>query len=270
MTIFARPMVRPVVLLYHRVCADQDWRPNEFLVAASVFREQMRFLATGPWRTARLSDVLAGRVPSAGPRPPVVLTFDDGYADVRTHALPILRELGLPAAVFPVLDPALGPGTWGTSPALRAPLLSHADLRVLETEGIEFGSHTLTHPHLTACDDAALERELAGSLERLASLVARPLPVVAYPFGDVDDRVKRAARRAGYSSGLAVASGPLALHADSFEIRRQIVGNSASEAYLAVRLSGAEKVYAWSKWKLKEGFGSLRRRRPEGPAAGSA
>jgi peptidoglycan/xylan/chitin deacetylase (PgdA/CDA1 family) len=232
-------------------------------VAASVFREQMRRLASGAHATARLSDVLAGRGGSDPARPPVVLTFDDGYAEVREHAVPVLRELGLPAAVFPVLDPGLAPEAWGSAPALRAPLLAPADLRALEADGLEVGSHTLTHPRLTACDDVRLERELRGSRERLAALVDHPLPVIAYPFGDVDERVKRAARRAGYVAGLAVASGPLGLHADLFEIRRQVMGNSASEAYLAMKLSGAEKLYAWSKWKLKAGLGSFRRRRPD-------
>lgn len=257
-------MVRPVVLLYHRVCADGDWRPSQFVVAASVFRAQMEFLARGPHQACRLSDVLAGRGPARASATPVVITFDDGYADFRTHAAPILRALGLPAAVFPVLGSGHGSASWSASPALHAPLLTAAELRALEGDGIEFGSHTLTHPRLTACGDRELERELAGSREALSAAVARPLPAIAYPFGAVDERVKRAARRAGYTAGLAVATGPLAVHADLLEIRRQCVVNSAREGYLRLKLSGAEKLLAWSKWKLSAGLRALAERRSAG------
>lgn len=256
-------MVRPVVLLYHRVCADEDWRPSEFVVAASVFRAQMEFLARGPHQACRLSDVLAGRT-GAGATTPVVITFDDGFADFRTHAAPILRALGLPAAVFPVLGAEHGMASWGASPALRAPLLTPADLRALEGDGFEFGSHTLTHPRLTACGDRELERELLGSRDALGAAVARPLPAIAYPFGAVDARVKGAARRAGYTAGLAVATGPLALDADPLEIRRQCVVNSANEGYLRVVLSGAVRLLAWSKWKLSAGLRSLAEHRSAG------
>jgi peptidoglycan/xylan/chitin deacetylase (PgdA/CDA1 family) len=258
-------MVHPVIILYHRICADEDWRPSEFVVPASVFRAQMEYLARGPHQVCRLSDVLAGR----GPRPPatpVVITFDDGYVDFRTHAAPILRALGLPAAVFPVLGPAHSGASWGAAPALCAPLLGAADLRPLEGDGFEFGSHTLTHPRLPACDDARLDRELAGSREVLAAAVARPLDAIAYPYGAVDERVKRAARRAGYTAGFAVATGPLALRADPLEIRRQSMTSSGSAAYLRVKLSGAEKLLSWAKWRLSAGLRAVGERQGAGPA----
>jgi peptidoglycan/xylan/chitin deacetylase (PgdA/CDA1 family) len=258
-------MVRPVVLLYHRICADQDWRASEFVVPLSIFRAQMEFLARGPHRVCRLSEILAGRGPSA-PVTPVVITFDDGYADFRTHAAPVLGALGLAAAVFPVLGPTPGSASWGAPPALHAPLLRLGDLRALEEDGFEFGSHTLTHPPLTSCREPELDRELRGSREALAAAVARPLDAVAYPFGAVDGRVKRAARRAGYTAGLAVGTGPLALHADPLEIRRQSMTSSASEAYLRMKLSGADKVLSWAKWRLSAGFRAVGERRSAGPA----
>src|SRR5512133_4328046 len=98
-------MVSPVVLMYHRVCRDEAWTPAEFVVAASTFRRQMRHLARRGYYTPRVSDVLrdGGRAPCVCGTP-VVITFDDGYVDVLENAVPVLRELGFTAAVFPVLD----------------------------------------------------------------------------------------------------------------------------------------------------------------------
>jgi peptidoglycan/xylan/chitin deacetylase (PgdA/CDA1 family) len=265
-------MVSPLVLMYHRVCADAEWRPSEFVVTASTFRAQMRYLADHGYYTPRLSDVLrAGGKALRARRTPVILTFDDGYRDNLEHAVPVLRELGLTAALFPVLDLSRRFNCWDDAPALRAPLLGEEEIRAVEDAGLEIGSHTMTHPWLTRSSPAALADELARSRDVLASIAARPLPVVAYPYGDVDARVKAAVRDAGYSAALAVNSGPLELGADLFEIRRQRVGNGASEAYLRLLLSGAEKLYAWSKWKVRSRLASARRpgreRRAAGPRA---
>jgi peptidoglycan/xylan/chitin deacetylase (PgdA/CDA1 family) len=256
----AIPDTSPVVLMYHRVCADGEWRGSEFVVTASVFRNQMTWLAEHGYWTPRLSEVLraGGRAPCLTGRP-VVLTFDDGYADNLVHALPVLRELGFTAAFFPVLDLQRRVNHWDTEPELRAPLLSVADMRALEGAGMALGSHTMTHPRLTRASPAELADELARSREVLASFAADPLPVLAYPYGDVDARVKEAARAAGYEAALAVNSGPLEMGADPFEIRRQRVGNSSREAYLRLMLSGAEKLYAWSKWKVAMRLAAMRR-----------
>ncbi len=252
--------VNPVVLMYHRVCADDEWRPSDFVVAASTFREQMTYLAEHGFWTPRLSDVLAGGgCAPRRPGRPVVLTFDDGYADNLANALPVLRELGFTAAFFPVLDPRRRVNDWDEAPEMRAALLTADGMRALEDAGMQLGSHTLTHCRLTSSTDAELAEELAESREILASVASRPLPVVAYPYGDVDERVKQAARAAGYEAALAVNSGPLDLRADPFEIRRQRVGNSSRPAYLRFVLSGTEKLYAWSKWRVTAGLASVRR-----------
>lgn len=259
--------VTPPILLYHRVCPDEAWRPSEYAVTRSVFREQMWSLARAGHYTPRLSEVLAGEghVPRSG-RAPVVITFDDGFAELLQTALPVLEEVGFTAAVFPVLNLALRANVWDADPALRgAPLLTPAELRAMEAAGIELGSHTVTHPHLTRLGDAALADELERSRDVLGALVSRPLPVLAYPFGDVDERVKRAARASGYAAALAVNTGPLDVGADRYEIRRLCVGNSAGGLYLTLKVSGAERLYRWLRWRAKASLRATARWRHETP-----
>jgi hypothetical protein len=73
----------------------------------------------------------------------------------------------------------------------------------------------------------------------------------------VDERVKRAVRAAGFEAALAVNSGPLDWRGDAWEVRRQRVGNGTGDAYLRLLVSGAEKLYAWSKWKVRRGLASM-------------
>lgn len=260
----------PTILMYHRVCPDDEWRPSGYAVAASVFREQLRYLSRARYYTPRLSEVLwRGGADRTDGRRPIVLTFDDGYADTFEVAFPILREFGFTAAVFPVLDLDRRFSAWGAQPIMRAPLMTPGSMREMEAAGFEFGSHTMTHPRLTGVGEVELADELSRSREVLASLVARPLPVLAYPFGDVGAREKRAVQRSGYSAALATYSGPLEIRSDPFEIRRVCITNSASDAYMRFKTSGAAKVYEWAKWKAREGLRSTRSWAPSRQASGA-
>jgi peptidoglycan/xylan/chitin deacetylase (PgdA/CDA1 family) len=247
----------PPILLYHRVCPDDEWCPNEFTVAARVFREQIGYLARNDYYTPRSSEVLGwnGHPPPRTARTPVLLTFDDGYADTFHTALPVLEEFGFTAIVFPVLDLHRRSTWWGDMAAISAPLLTPRDMRSMECAGIEFGSHSVNHPWLTRLPEAELLDELTRSREVLASIVEHPLPLLAYPYGDVNPRVKRAVERAGYTAALAVNSGPLSIDDDRFEIRRLPVANRSGNAYMKFKLSGADKLYRWFKWKMRQRLG---------------
>jgi peptidoglycan/xylan/chitin deacetylase (PgdA/CDA1 family) len=122
----------------------------------------------------------------------------------------------------------------------------------MESAGIEFGSHSVNHPWLTRLPESELLDELTRSREVLASIVEHPLPVLAYPYGDVNPRVKQAVESAGYTAALAVNSGPLAIEEDPFEIRRLPVTNHWSNAYMKFKLSGADKLYRWLKWNMRQ------------------
>ncbi len=80
------------------------------------------------------------------------------------------------------------------------------ELRDLAAKGVEIGSHTHSHPHLTELSDAELKRELVDSRKRIEDELGRPCAYLAYPFGEHNARVRAAARSAGYSAAFAQAS----------------------------------------------------------------
>jgi peptidoglycan/xylan/chitin deacetylase (PgdA/CDA1 family) len=81
------------------------------------------------------------------------------------------------------------------------PGLQEPELARLSAAGFELGFHTLRHEHLSLLG----ERELVGALvdgrERIERIAGRRLATIAYPFGDVDERVARAAEAVGYRFG---------------------------------------------------------------------
>ena len=114
-------------------------------------------------------------------------------------------------------------------------------IREMSAAGIEFGSHTVSHPILSRLDDGELQQELAQSKRRLEQELNKPAPVLAYPVGgpeEFNDKVVRAAIAVGYRLGVSYMPGVNRLGAmDRFRVRRQHVERYISNAYFAGLLS---------------------------------
>ncbi|MCH8168364.1 MAG: polysaccharide deacetylase family protein [Proteobacteria bacterium] len=83
-------------------------------------------------------------------------------------------------------------------------MMDWGDLRRIAGEGIEIGSHTVTHPLLASvADEAGIADEMAGSFRRVEAEMGTAPRAIAYPNGSHDARVRRAAAKAGYQLGLA-------------------------------------------------------------------
>ncbi|MES1925760.1 hypothetical protein T31B1_10553 [Salinisphaera sp. T31B1] len=85
------------------------------------------------------------------------------------------------------------------TPTLTADYLDREQLhRLARHDLVTIGAHTCTHPDLRYCSDDELDEELSGARRTLESWLGQPVDTLAYPFGDTDQRVRRAAARAGY------------------------------------------------------------------------
>lgn len=209
-------MADVLVLCYHAVSSGWD---HPMAVTPLQLHAQVTSLQQRGYRFETFTQaVLApgeGRV--------AVVTFDDGFRGVRTTALPLLQEIGVPATLFvpTAYVGSAGPMSWPGFRDLEGRRVSDAltpmsgeEVRTLVAAGWEIGSHTTTHPWLTRLDDTALEDELAGSRAHCERELGLPCTSIAYPFGDVDERVALAAQAAGYAAGAtlhraAVRPGPL-------------------------------------------------------------
>jgi peptidoglycan/xylan/chitin deacetylase (PgdA/CDA1 family) len=194
-----------VVLCYH--ATTPAW-PSELSVPPERLARQVRSLLARRYKPVRFADLLAPQAP----RRRMAVTFDDAYRSTYELAWPALRELGVPATVYAPTNyvgqdaPMSWPGIEDDAAGPHADELrcmTWDQLGELQEDGWEIGSHTCSHPHLTACDDASLEQELVVSRERIAERLGA-CTTIAYPYGDVDGRVMSAARRAGYELAAAL------------------------------------------------------------------
>jgi len=223
----------PLVLCYHAVVAGE---PQRLAVRREQFEAQLTSLLRRGYRPVTAADAVErrGRL--------LHVTFDDAYRSV-VDTLPLLHELGVPATVFactgyardgrpfdvPELreDAAADPAAFAT--------MDWQALRAAASADVEIGSHTVTHPHLPQLSDAELDRELRDSKAELEDELGRPCRHLAYPYGDEDDRVRSAARRAGYEGAFAVDPGRG--RSDRFAVPRHAVYRHDTSAGFRLRTS---------------------------------
>jgi peptidoglycan/xylan/chitin deacetylase (PgdA/CDA1 family) len=148
-------------------------------------------------------------------------TFDDGFRSA-AGVFPELQQLGVSIELFVSTGYARGgaafliPELAADDPAQLA-TMTWDELRGHADRGVEIGSHTVSHPHLPTLSGAELRRELRDSKEEIEAELGRPCPDLAYPYGEHDQRVRAAARVAGYEHAYALQDVP---RNDCFALRR--------------------------------------------------
>jgi peptidoglycan/xylan/chitin deacetylase (PgdA/CDA1 family) len=189
------------ILMYHSVADNPSdphaLHPDRFEAQMAKLVAQNRSLVDLPQAVGHLSKWTF--------RSDLALTFDDGYQDFLLNAAPVLKRYQLPATVF-VPTGLLGEtAVWDSYDKTKA-LLDWDELAEVQRLGFGVASHTISHPRLTECDETRLEYELRGSLDQLKERLPEVVPLLSYPGGFFGLREMRAARAAGYSGAVGVAS----------------------------------------------------------------
>ncbi|MCH0558399.1 polysaccharide deacetylase family protein [Streptomyces sp. MUM 16J] len=201
-----RPGPVPWIAMYHSVgdCSDDPYR---ITVTPGRLDRQLRWLRRRGLRGVSVAELLAARTKGEG-RDLVGLTFDDGYADFLTNALPVLARWRCTATLF-VLPGRLGSSNVWDPLGPRKPLLTADGIRDAAEAGVEIGSHGLTHVDLTQADDTLLYAEVEESRAVLEELTGAPVTGFCYPYGTVDQRAVDTVREAGYDYACAIDPGVL-------------------------------------------------------------
>lgn len=183
-----------LILTYHSI----DDSGSVISTAPEVFRRQMRQIHESSFAVISLAELVeATRECRPLPQRSLIITFDDGYRNVYSAALPVLRQYGFTATVFLVTDYCGRNNDWpGQGREIRPmPLLSWAEAAEMRQAGLEFGSHTATHPDLTRVSDEQAAEELKRSKTAIELHLGAEPVTIAYPYGKYDARVKALAQR---------------------------------------------------------------------------
>lgn len=226
------------VLCYHAV--DPDWT-SSLSVSPAQFRRQIDWLIRH--RRVVPLDEAVYRLRDGGTVADqrCALTFDDGFASVAAHALPVLARWKVPATVFVVSKTLLddpGEVDWvldsdlaGYSPRP----LCRDEVAELAAAGVDIQAHSHTHRTLTELSDAECEQDLRDCRQLLEEVVRRKVTMLAYPGGRHDERVRGCARRAGFAVAFGDA-GPR-LRSDPYAVERSSVYGQDSFAVFRAKMS---------------------------------
>ncbi|MEV0092641.1 polysaccharide deacetylase family protein [Streptomyces sp. NPDC050738] len=192
--------------MYHSISDSPD-DPYRVTVSPHRFEEQLRWLRSRGLRGVSVRELLDAHTLGLA-KGLVGLTFDDGYRDFASCAVPLLRQYGCTGTVF-VLPGKLGQDNDWDAEGPRRTLLSAEDIRGVAAAGMEVASHGMHHVSLRGADESTLQEETVSSREAVESLSGAPADGFCYPYGHLDARSVRAVREAGYSYACGVDPGSL-------------------------------------------------------------
>lgn len=196
------------ILNYHQINNEAH---NPLTLSASQFEAQMAYLHREGY-TAITPDQLADFLQYGKELPPkpVLITFDDGYADNYRVAYPILQKYHFVATVFLITDFVGNNGRY----------LNWKQVREMAQNGFSFESHTLSHINLADASDEEITSQLVNSKAAIEQWLGQKVEYLAYPGGAYNRRVTSLVRQAGYRAAFTINFGRAKKHCELFTLNR--------------------------------------------------
>jgi peptidoglycan/xylan/chitin deacetylase (PgdA/CDA1 family) len=245
-----------IILCYHNVVSDDEAATSatpSLHTSLARFEFQVRWLARH-YEIVSLREFVERVEQGKQVRRLAALTFDDGYAGVFEHAMPLLESLGIPATVFVIAEaPGRSDAFWWDHLDPPRPLaatpqcLRPADWPLIATaarQGVDIGVHSATHRSLPQLTDDELQRELIMSRQVVQRETGVTPDFFAYPYGLWDERVRAAVRAAGYRAAVTLDPGLNRVRADPWALRRINVPAGISNAAFRAWTAGLNPRWA--------------------------
>jgi peptidoglycan/xylan/chitin deacetylase (PgdA/CDA1 family) len=246
---------RTPILMYHSISRHATPKFKPFTVSPELFAEHMACLHQHAYTPITVTQFVEARaqgasVSSALPERPVVLTFDDGFADFFTEALPVLKQYGFTATLYVLTEFINGTSRWlqHEGEATR-PMLTWDQLTEISKCSIEIGAHSLSHRQLNTLLPAMAREEIVHCKRLLEHHLGREVSTFAYPFGYHSATLRQLVREAGYTSACTVKDEICSETTNSFALVRLTVSADTTVDTFAALLSGVSSAVATEMYR---------------------
>ena len=241
--VFPRKAQRRIpILMYHSIQeGTSDRRPYyDINTSPARFAEQMKFLRDHGYRAVHLQEARTLLERDSWDSKYIVITFDDGYRDFLTAASPIMAEFNHTAVLF------VPSGLIQDERAhfLERECLTWSEIRELHANGIEIGSHSVTHCELKFLRMPALEAEVAHSKQTIEDKIGHLVSSFSYPYAFPETEVvfsqtlRKLLEKHGYQDGVTTIIGRSGPDSDRFLLPRLPVNSSDDIALFRAKLEG--------------------------------
>jgi peptidoglycan/xylan/chitin deacetylase (PgdA/CDA1 family) len=234
------------ILMYHGInhASGASHPYFETNTSPDVFARHMQQLHEGGYKPIDLNTAV--RMINAGicPQRSVVITFDDGFRDFYTHAMPVLQKYQFPATMF-VVSGLMGSRTVRFD---CKEFMSWGEMREIESLGVEIGSHTVSHPLLRDMPRQDIVRELADSKKAIEDQLGRAISSFSYPYAFPEQdttfviELRRYLEAAGYDYGVTTVVGSASRLGDRYFLPRLPANQHDDEGLFQAKLEGS---YDW-------------------------
>ena len=242
------------VLMYHRVLAEKPEQESRWhYVTVDDFKKQMNLIDRMGYTPITFSDYqLCKEGKLTMPSKPIIITFDDGYLDTLENAIPILLELNMRAVIFVMGNRKLERARWDELGDFDScPLMSDEQIRTVEKMGFEIGAHSHDHFPLTSLSEDDIEYEVVRSKEEIENVLQKPIQTFSYPYGNVNDRVKKIVSDSGFLFACGVFTGSAKFSQSIFDFRRLAVNQHTSRLKFLFILLLPYQYIEWLYFRMK-------------------
>jgi len=247
---------RVPILMYHSVSDSLFGKSHPYYqinCSPPVFARQMRWLRQNGYRTMDLTQMWTAMETGQDVSKTVVITFDDGYRDFYTDAFEAMRQCGFAATIFLATDriqntPVRIDGV---------DYLTWSEVAELHRAGIQFGSHTVSHPDLRSLSPEQIEYELGCSKETIEQKLGAPVESFSYPFAFPEEDktftqfLVGILENLGFENGVSTIIGRACKHDNRYYLPRLPVNSWDDAALLRAKLEGGYDWLHWPQWLYK-------------------
>ncbi|MCM8772859.1 MAG: polysaccharide deacetylase family protein [Candidatus Omnitrophica bacterium] len=230
-----------MVLSYHRV---NPWYKSDALtVNIEEFKKQIEYLIFKKFKFLKADEYI-----STGNeiRKKVLLTFDDGFADNYWFAYEFLEKLNIKPLIFLVVNYINTDKIFLRYKSVEKDrFLNWKEIFDMAKNGVEFGSHTLTHPHLTLLSEEKIKEEIINSKKMIEDKLGKEVKFFCYPYGEFNKKIEEIVKKSGYKKAFVTPKRFRRTYYSNFTIKR--VGIYGHNNFL---------IFKFKIWKeyLKENF----------------
>lgn len=240
--------------MYHRVLAEKPKKKSLWhYVMVTEFRKQMHMIDRLGYTPITFTDYhLSAEGKLTLPSRPIIITFDDGYVDTFENAIPVMHELNMRAVIFVMGNRKLKTARWdevGDYDSCR--LMTDDQIRKSQKLGFEIGAHSFDHIPLTSLSEADIVSEVYRSKETIEKVLDEPIKTFSYPYGSVDERVKKIVTDAGFLYACGVYSGAAKFSQSMMDFRRLSVNQETSKFKFLITLLMPYQYIEWLYFRLK-------------------
>ena len=238
-----KDMKKTRIMMYHMISEQIPQQKKSGLrVSPSMFEKHLEYFSNNGWKFIKMSELDNFTEENKI----VAITFDDGYLDNYTKALPLLKKYNACATLYLVID--RHQNDWSVKKnikhnsgvlAAEEKLSNEHVQEMLDSDVFELGGHTITHPYLPNTPLEDKQYEMLECKKMLETQFKTKISSFAYPFGIYDNEDVNIIKKGNYFNAVTTDEG--------------VVDNNSTFELKRIKASGKDSFFAF-KLRFLKGF----------------